>query len=513
MSPQSELEIQGNFLAHPFAELLVEIAQARLNGSLRISDKERKCVVYFKHGQIAFAVSNARSSRLFEILLRQNKISKADLVQIPNFANDMEFAAFVRAKNFLTEAECDGLFGDQIEEIIVDMLGWPAGEWTFSSLTRIRDGLEFEIASAMLLVKYGRCLPTDHVLGRFRSLNEAFRRSQVSETIVDLNPDEAFVLSRADEGVLTAADLVSIAAMSETAALHLIYTLWLGGLLIRNEWQPAFTDSAVGAMRTAKLELKKEARLLSLSFPAVQEQVPVKVVDVPAKDPGVSISLDDYLLRVKNAETYYDILGVDAKAEIDELKRAYFGLARMFHPDRYHAEGGEVFKLVQNAFTELAQAHETLKNPATREIYHYRMRKELAERDKRQATGISGTADIKLEQAAQNFERGFSLLMEDEYEGALPYLARAVHFAPKDSRYHAYYGKALSLDPKQRHRAEAEMQTALKLDPNNPTFRILLAEFFIQQNLIRRAEGELNRLLAVFPSNREARDLLNSLQR
>ena len=57
------------------------------------------------------------------------------------------------------------------------------------------------------------------------------------------------------------------------------------------------------------------------------------------------------------------------------------------------------------------------------------------------------------------------------------------------------------------------MQTALRIDPNNPTFRIMLAEFFIEMNLIKRAEGELNRLLALFPSNREARDLLASIQR
>ena len=64
----------------------------------------------------------------------------------------------------------------------------------------------------------------------------------------------------------------------------------------------------------------------------------------------------------------------------------------------------------------------------------------------------------------------------------------------------------------QRHMAEAEMQAALKLDPNNPTFRILLAEFFIQFNLMKRAEGELKRLLSVFPSNREAQELLASVQ-
>jgi hypothetical protein len=40
----------------------------------------------------------------------------------------------------------------------------------------------------------------------------------------------------------------------------------------------------------------------------------------------------------------------------------------------------------------------------------------------------------------------------------------------------------------------------------------MLAEFFVQHNLPKRAEGELNRLLAIFPDNKEARVLLDSLQ-
>jgi predicted Zn-dependent protease len=184
----------------------------------------------------------------------------------------------------------------------------------------------------------------------------------------------------------------------------------------------------------------------------------------------------------------------------------------MFHPDRFHAEGGETFKRIQHAFTELAQANETLKNTETRELYDYRMRKELADREKRRAAGNTGQDALRKQQAAENFERGFDLFMNDELEDATQFFARAVHLAPQNARYHSYYGKALSSDPAQRYKAEAEMQAGIKLEPDNATLRILLAEFFIQFNLMKRAEGELNRLLTIFPNNTEARDLLKSLK-
>lgn len=507
---QTELEVTGSFYAHPLAELIAEIMQAHLTGSLRGVDKEKKWVLYFKSGKVVFAVSNARSSRLFDILMRRNRLKKEEITAIPNFSNDFEFAAHLQSKQLLTKEDCDQLFTEQIQEIIVDALTWKQGDWTFSSLARIRDGLTFDINARQLLIEYTRCLPVDTVLGRFRSMDETFTRSNADAADLRLDPQEAFILSRSDDTPLSAADLVSMAAMSEARALHAIYTLWTAGLLIRKKWLSAFDAKHVAAMRGARLELKREAKLVHVPEPVSEIPEEQAEVEQPQREMDAVISVEAYLEQVESAETYYDILGVDPLADIAELKRAYFYLARNFHPDRYHSEGGERLSRIQNAFTELAQAHETLKNEASREMYDYRMRKELAEREKLRESG--GERDVKLEQADEHFERGLSLLMDDDLERALPFLARAVHFAPKVARYHAYYGKALSADPKQRHKAESEMQAALRIEPNNATFRILLAEFFIQNNLVKRAEGELNRLLAIFPGHREAIDLLASLK-
>ncbi len=515
MTPQSELEIHGNFLTHPFAELLVEIAQARINGSLRVSDKDKKCVVYFKSGRVVFAVSNIRSTRLFEMLLRRGTLTKESLVKIPNFASDFDLTAHLQGNNTLTKAACDALFAEQIQTILIEILDWKSGDWTFSSLARIRDGLAFPINTNQLILDYGRCMPVDLMLRRFRSLNENFSRSDVAEIDCDLNRDEAFVLSRADDGPLTAADLLNVAAMSEESALHSIYTLWLGGLLIRDDWQPAISKSSIAAMKGAVLALRNEAKERDVPVPEVVEK-PQKSqpATTPADpEPEITITIEAYLDRVSNAATYYDILGVDNKAETSELKEAYFLLARNFHPDRYHSVGGQMLKRIQSAFTDLAQAHETLKNTDSREMYDYRMRKELAEREKRLTSDDKSGYSEKTEKGAENFERGLSILNDDDIDGAVPYLARAAHLDPKNARYHAYYGKALSFDDKQRHKAESEMQAAIKLDPNNAAFRIMLAEFFIKFNLVKRAEGELTRLLAICPNDREARDLLESLQK
>ena len=510
MTPQNELEIQGNFFAHPFAELAAEIRQAGLTGSLRAAYKETKTVIYFKDGNIVFAVSNRREARLFDILLRGKRLSKDEITAIPNFAKDLEFAANLQRKGLLEKAEVDNLFVEQIEGIIIDALTWQSGEWTFSSLMRIREGLSFEVNVPKLLIDYGRCLTPENTLMRFRSMEERFVPSGREAAGLDLTPEETFVLSRITEQ-LSAAAIVKLARIPDAKTLNALYSLWMAGLVYRVNWVPAFSDSQVEAMRGARLELKREAKLAD--EPEVEAQTETAAETEQEVEAEFTMTRDQYLEQVENAATFYDVLGVDPRSDANELKRAYFQLARNFHPDRYHAEGGEMLKRMQNAFTELAQAHETLKNPDLREVYDYKARKELTAREK--STNKAGDVDrdvLDQERAADNFETGFSLLMDGEAEEAAAFFARAVHFVPKNPRYRAYYGKALASDRSQRHKAESELQAAISLDPDNLNYKIMLVEFFIQFNLLKRAEGELTRLLAAYPSNREALAMLEKLQ-
>jgi curved DNA-binding protein CbpA len=228
--------------------------------------------------------------------------------------------------------------------------------------------------------------------------------------------------------------------------------------------------------------------------------------------------LEEYLKRVEEAVTLYEVLGVTPKTDVKEIKTAYFTLAKRFHPDLFHKESGtETHKRIQSAFTEIAHAYETLKDQSSRELYDYKNREKLADpaaAKKSKAAAASAPVNTPEGQAAlakESFEQGYSRMMEEEYAEALPLLARAVHLAPDNARYRAFYGKLLSADEKSTHKAESEMQLAIKLDPNNSMFRLMLAEFYADLKLYRRAEGELQRLLAIFPNNPEARQLLDSL--
>jgi len=510
MTPQNELELHGNFLTHPFAELAAEIAQARLTGSLRISSGEKKFIVYFNSGNVRFAVSNVRSSRLFDILLRQKRLTSDDLKQIPNFTNDLELANFLETNGFLTAESRAKLFVEQINGILIDAMSVQNGDWIFSHLTRLRDGLSFDIDSEALLTDYARCLTVGTILSRFRSLDESFTVCEHPAANFGLNKSEINVLSKFATEPITIQAMIELTGLPESETIRALYALWLGGLLVRSDWNPAFSHMKVAAILDAKLELKQEAKIHVSKRAETPAEVKAEAAPEPVQEDV--LTLEEYLERVEKAETLYDVLGVPHTADLGDIRKAYFSVAKAFHPDHFHKDGGNLLKRVQNAFTELTHAHETLKIETTRETYDFKIRKEIADRDKAKAAGTYDEHSNHLQQAAENFERGYNLLMNSEPAASLPFFARAVHFDPKTARYHAYYGRALSEDGNNHHKAESEMQAAARLDPDNPAFRVMLAEFFIQMKLMKRAEGELVRLLASFPNNREARELYESLK-
>jgi curved DNA-binding protein CbpA len=520
MTAQHDLDLKGILRLHPLAELLVEISQAGLNGSLRLANGDQKIVVYFSSGEVVYAISNARAFRLFDLLLRLEKIDKDVLATNPNYTNDLEFARSLTAKGIVSAEDITSVVTQQIGSLLKNALSWPEGEWIFSPLARLKDGVRFQINMNKLLVEFSRTLTGENVIRRFKSVRESFRLKSTIDESLNLLPHEAFILTRFGDSPLHIEEVITLSGMPDAATFQTLYTLWLGGLLTRTEWNAAFSEKKLAVIKAAKLELKKEAAHLvagesGVKMPApVSERAPEPVTTEPVDE---GISLTDYLMRSEGAKTHYEMLGIEVKAEPGAVKQAYFSMAKRFHPDHFHNEADTLLVgRVQNAFTKLAQAYDVLKNAESREGYDFRMRRELAEQEKRSAKGASKeeiNRTVQAEQAAENFEQGFSLLMDEEYEAAMPFLARAVFFAQENPRYHAYYGKALSFDENQRHKAESEMQTAIKLDSTNPTFRIILAEFFIQMGMFKRADGELTRLLSIFPSNHEARTLLDSLRK
>jgi curved DNA-binding protein CbpA len=509
MTQKNSLDLKGIIRAYPVAEVLLEICQAGLSGSLRASCGEQKAIVYFNDGMTVYAVSNERRFRLSEALVDQKAVDRAFLEKNHAVTNDLQLADIAAQQGLLSKEELTKLVSTQCKAIILAMLSWADGEWTYSPHNRARPGISYELPISKILIDYARCIEPRNACARLQNSNQWFELRTKVLNDDRLRPEEAFLLSRLDSQTMTLDQIAALSGLTKEHAYHTVYILWLGGFLSRHGWPAAFTDERIKYLRSADLKPKKvrQAPAEPVARPTAINLPPPSVE--PAVEEDVEFDLESCLERIEAANDYYSVLGIHPSAKVVEIRRAYFKLAKMLHPDRHHGESPEHLRRVEKAFTELAQAHETLKSPDSRQGYDIKLRQ--AERDKASRTE-DGPGGAQLDQASADFERGLALQLEGEFEAALPYLARAAHYSPNNARYRAQYGKTLSMDETQRHKAEKELVTAVKLEPRNPAFRLLLAEFFVRNRLFKRAQGELERLLELAPENKEARSMLDSLQ-
>lgn len=68
--------------------------------------------------------------------------------------------------------------------------------------------------------------------------------------------------------------------------------------------------------------------------------------------------------------THYDLLGLRRSADAKEVKRAYFRIAGLIHPDRFFKKRVGPYKpMIDAIFTRVSEAHDTLRAPEARAQY------------------------------------------------------------------------------------------------------------------------------------------------
>jgi Flp pilus assembly protein TadD len=523
--------MNGQLSEQPLAELIREINADGLSGALRLARERVRAVVYAQAGAIIHARTNLRAHRLTECLRRWEFLTAEQLQAFGSAAmTEPEVCAALVNAGVLKQDALPGLRLRQLADILRPLLLWTDGTWSFDARARLAEEAGGALTTADLLLEGARRLPAEFAAARLVE-TDVFAPAAAPPANLALLPIEGFILSRVD-APLTLAELVAVSGLPETETRHAAYALALAGLLTRAVW-PAMFDAHTQAQARVTTPAPANAAAAPNQPAAVNAQVQARTnatmpteppAPAPEADPQAEIAT--LLARVRGADNY-ELLGIARRAEASEIKRAYYALAKRFHPDRFRRDVDETQRgRVEAAFAKIAQAYETLSDEKTRAAYDAKLPPESVKRTPARvapqpsaASSVSTPAPpaeaaethyaaARKESAEENFQQGLAALRQGNYHAATLRLAAAVYLAPKQARYHAYYGNALAHEPRTRHQAETELQTAIKLDAANATYHVMLAELYLKLDQTRRAETELKLALTIDPRNDTARQLL-----
>lgn len=509
--------MKGQLSEHPLAELIREIDSAGLTGALRVERERVKVAVYFESGKVVFATSNLRIHRLGEILKRTGALNAEQLAgisQVIDRKDDAALEAVLVNEGLMWSSAIEKLRIQQVSDVLRTVLILIDGEWKYDPRVRLAEKVRTKFDLRPLLLECARRLPRSYILSRFPVRDETFAPATVNGDDLDLLPAEAFLLSRVD-GPVQRNELTALSGLRDAEALRIAYALGLAGMLQRSNWPSALKpvmakdqDQATfprGAPSPAEIEAQAAASANAIKRREERE-------------------LEAMLSRMNVAEDHYEVLDVGRGANVNEIKNAYHKLARSFHPDKFHKS--KLHGQIETAFARIAHSYETLSDLTLRAAYDGRLAAEETTRQAAQTarrSNAAGTApppprgkgakpeSPEKSRAEVKFRQGLAALEQGNNMNAVRCFAEAAQLAPREARYRAHYGNALIAQPQGRRLAEAELQAAISLDPNNASYHVMLARLCHELGFARRAQTALERALALEPKNEAARELQKEL--
>ena len=208
------------------------------------------------------------------------------------------------------------------------------------------------------------------------------------------------------------------------------------------------------------------------------------------------------LAAVIDKQNYYEMLRIKPQASIDEVKNAYFLLAKTWHPDRLPAALADTRDACARVFARISEAHATLSDPEKRERYARLMKEggETPEQQEEIAAVVS---------AAVEFQKAEICLRKNDLVQAEALARHAVQLDPYQADYRALLAWLEALKPEAQS-AEATqvkievLDEAIKSNPRSERAYLYRAMLYKRHHRDGPAYKDFKKVAELNPKNIEA---------
>jgi tetratricopeptide (TPR) repeat protein len=499
----------------PIAETLRALAGSRSSGDLQVQSGKTVKTIFFDHGRIVFAASNLKKDRLGEALVALGRITDEQFSQASALLGGERKRRFGEAlvhSGIMDKTELGRSVARQVNRIVLSVFPFSEGVATFDERTSAIP-LEYMVSLSMHRILYdGIKAMTSEALVH-TGLGQLDRRVQLAPVAPfafqsdDAGPDELEILEQAQRKV-TLRRLGWVPGGITFSRLRAAYALLASGLLVD-------ADQAEAGMQPA-IHMETSTFLLS----ALQRQPDPSAAEALRREVADELERSAHLDR----EAW---LKVSREAPRDELKKALEEKMERYH-ELLEAAGHdtelkndlEVILGRASAMLRLARQAPAPPPPAEAKPSETKPAEAPPASDVAAAAAapppvVDGPTSSGGTLGSMQIEH---LLMEGEvrmtvsdYANAIRVFSRLVELAPNVPAFWVKLAIAKASFPRTAKQAERDFVEALRLEPDNADLHCKFGMYYKAMRQRARAQAEFETALRLDRRHAMARRELEAI--
>lgn len=504
--PSAEpLPASGSLQNVPFSELLFRVGRDRKSGTLVLRGEGVEKAFIFQNGLVIGSRSSLPAESLAKLTVVRGKATREAVegLGVP-LLDDRQVLQALQQKAGLGKADLEELLRFQTLFRLSDVYARPGLTFAW----QIAEGLPMPVAvNAYQIFSEGvsRRLGKDQLEAEVAPLRD--RKPQVPAKSVfaieasTLPPRAAQLFKRID-GRTSFGELIDgvVRVSPPEQAADNAYRAWVYLLAFLEGGFVEFADAAPGERAPAP-EGEGDGTVMVVTS-AGGTAVAYKEIE----DPALTARYESM-----QAQTHYEVLGLDENANDNQVKKAYFKLAKEFHPDKlYNHADRTVKKHADKAFAVVNKAYEQLKTAEGRKAYSQKL-KEISE-----GLDLDKEAESMLKSEVE-FQKGVVFLRKRDFASAAAQFNAAIDLNPRESDHFAYAGWCEFQLYYPGNEAGwkggvLKLEKAIEMSAKAYEALFFLAQAVKLQGDIEKAEGLFQRVLKLRPHHVEAQRELRLIE-
>ncbi len=435
-------------------DLYRQIYLTRQTGTLEVSNDNVLRQISFRNGSVTFATTNRDSERLGSTLLAAGRITREELLgALLETRRGKRLGQILVERRLISREEMDHLLRKHQSDLAISVLTWTRGSFRFNETLPVGfEDVFIDLSTADIILEGVRRIQDDEAIRKLLGSPDRCLRLALDPLLrfqsTSLSAQEGYLLSRFEQP-MSIAEVCRISALGELATMRALLGFVLAGILDYAE------------TREESPEAGAEPVPLCPTKPAMAEESPQEG------------SPDIYaMMKILNAPTLYEVLGVPVQSSADQIRQAYYQLARLYHPDKWgRAAAPHLVVTAEKVFQSVETAYRILGTADQREKYDHKV------------AATQGTPSPEIQNprktshlyvrdlARRSYEEGMKLLNEHMYPAALTCFKEAVRLEGSSALYHFHLAGTLARMPGRSREAEFHYRIAIHHSPYNKEFQ------------------------------------------